>query len=123
MKMILLIDDSESYRFLLKEELSEEGYEVIPAGSIEEVFSKFKRAKPDMLVLEVRQQDVKEETLEKLKERYPEIPWIGHSTLIQCPDEFKKWVNFYLSKSPNMDGIKELIRGIRGGEKNHAAHC
>jgi len=77
MKIVLLIDDSESYRFLLQEELSEEGYEVIPAGSIEEVFSKFKRAKPDMLVLEVRQQDVKE----------------------------------------------ELIRGIQGGEKNHAAHC
>ena len=34
MKMILYIDDSESYRFLLQEELSEEGFRVFTASGI-----------------------------------------------------------------------------------------
>ena len=112
MKIVLLTDASQNDRFLLQEELSEEGYEVIPANSIEEVLSKFKEIKPDLLMLEVKQKDVKEETLEKTKEHYPDIPLIGHSPYIQCPSEFQRWINFYLSKSSETDGIKELRRGL-----------
>jgi CheY-like chemotaxis protein len=41
MKTILYIDNSESYRFLLQEELSEEGFEVVAASSMEEALSKW----------------------------------------------------------------------------------
>jgi DNA-binding NtrC family response regulator len=112
MKTILLIDDCESYQFLLQEELSEEGYEVITASRVEDVLSESKGIKPDLLILELRQRDVKEETFEKIRELYPHIPLIGHSTLVQCPSEFQKWMNFYISKSSETDGIKELIRSL-----------
>jgi DNA-binding NtrC family response regulator len=89
MKIVPLMDASENDRFLLQEEFSEEGTEVIPANSIEEVLSKFEKIQPDLLISEVRQKDVKEETLEKIKEHWPDIPLIGHSTSIQCQVNFR----------------------------------
>jgi len=42
MKTILCVDDSESHRFLLREELSEEGFQVVTASCNEEVLSEFR---------------------------------------------------------------------------------
>lgn len=112
MKKILFIDDSESFRFLLKEELSEEGYKVVTANSNEEVLSKYREFSPDLIILELRQKNVKEESFEQLKKQYPNIPWVGYSTLNQCPEEFKKWVHFYLQKSWETEGLKGLIRNV-----------
>jgi len=112
-KTILYIDESESYRFLLKEELTEEGYKVLTARSREEALSKFKGAKPSLIILEFRQKDVGEESFKKLKEEYSDILWIGYSTFIRCPDEFKRWINFYLPKSGDTDELKALIKCIR----------
>jgi hypothetical protein len=39
MKTNLCIGESEGYRFLLKEEFSEESYPIVPAESIEEALS------------------------------------------------------------------------------------
>lgn len=90
MKTILYIDESESLRFLIKEKLSEEGYKVITASSNEEALSKFKRAKPSLIILELIQKNGGEGLLKRLKEQYTNIPWIGYSTFIRCPDEFRK---------------------------------
>jgi len=109
MKTILFIDDSESHRFLLEEELSEEGYKVVTANNIEEVLSKRTDFNPDLVILELRQRNANEESLVKLKKQYPNTPWIGYSTFTQCPEEFKKWVLFYLQKSSEPEGLKGLI--------------
>lgn len=113
MKTILYIDNSESHRFLLQEALSEEGYELFASGSIEEALSQFTDVEPDLLILELRQEDAKEENFQKLKKQYPDIPWIGYSTFAQCPGEFSEWVDFYLTKSSETDGIKNLIKALR----------
>jgi len=112
MKAILYIDDSESYRFLLQEELSEEEYQVVTAESIEETLSQLGGINPDLIILELRQKRFREGGFEKLKDRYPGIPWIGYSTFSHCPDEFKKWVNYYLPKSSDIDILKELIKNL-----------
>jgi CheY-like chemotaxis protein len=57
MKKILHIDESESNRLLQKEDLSEEGYAVVPATSNEMALSDSRRAKPDLLILELRQRN------------------------------------------------------------------
>jgi len=112
MKTILCIDDSESHRFLLREELSEEGYKVVTANNIEEVLSKHTDFNPDLVILELRQRNANEESLVKLRKQYPNTPWIGYSTFTQCPEEFKKWVQFYLPKSCEIDELKGLIKCI-----------
>jgi len=74
---------------------------------------KFKRAKPSLIILEFRQKNVEEESFKRLKDQYPNIPWVGYSTFIRCPDEFRKWIDFYLPKSGVIDELKTLIRCIR----------
>jgi len=110
MKTILFIDDTESHRFFLQEELSEEGYKVVTASSNEEVLSKYREFCPDLIILEQRQRNARERSFKELKKQYPNIPWIGYSTFTQCPEEFRKWVQFYLPKSCEMEGLKGLIK-------------
>jgi len=112
MKTILYIDNSESYRFLLQEELSEEGFEVVAASSMEEALSKWPRINPDFVILELRQKILDVKSFEKLRKRYPGIPCIGHSTYSECPSEYKEWVDYYLPKLPQSDGLKELIKSL-----------
>jgi DNA-binding response OmpR family regulator len=50
MKTILFIDESEGHHFLLQEELSEAGYEVLTANEIEEVLSKWGDFNPDLSI-------------------------------------------------------------------------
>jgi DNA-binding NtrC family response regulator len=112
MKTILYIDHSESWKFLLQEELSEEGYQVVTAGSIDEALAKWGEIKPDLIILELRQKRFIKENFEHLKEQYPDIPWIGFSTFFQCPSEYKKWIDYYMPKLPQTDGIKKLIKDL-----------
>ena len=112
MKTILYIDHSESWKFLLGEELSEEGYKVVTANNIEEALSKGRDINPNLIILELRQKRFEGESFEDLKKQFPDIPWIGYSTFFQCPSEYKKWVDYYLPKWPQMEGIKSLVRGL-----------
>lgn len=110
MKTVLIIDGSESHRFLLKEELSEEGFKVVMANNNDEVLSEYREFNLDLIIMELRQKDVSEESFKELKRVYPNIPWIGYSTFIHCPDEFKKLVHFYFPKSSEIAGLKRLIK-------------
>jgi len=112
MKTILYIDHSESWKFLLQEELEEEGYQIVTAGSIEEALSALNGVTPDLIILELRQKRFFRENLENLKKKYPNIPWIGFSTFYQCPNEYKEWVDHYLQKLPRTSEIKKLIKGL-----------
>ncbi len=112
MKTILYIDHSESYKVLLQEELSEEGHRVITVNNIEEALSKKREIQPDLIILELRQKILDAKSFEKLRKRYPGIPCIGHSTYSECPSEYKEWVDYYLPKLPQSDGLKELIKSL-----------
>lgn len=112
MKQILYIDNSESHRLLLQEVLSEEGYEVFTSDSVQNALSGFPGLKPDLLILELRQEDAKKENFQKLKRRYQEIPWVGYSTIAECPSEFSEWIDFYFTKSSETDEIKNLIKAL-----------
>jgi DNA-binding NtrC family response regulator len=112
MKTILYIDHSESWKFLLQEELTEEGYHVVTTGSIEEALPELNGINADLIILELRQKRFIKENLENLRRKYPYIPWIGYSTFFQCPREYKEWIDYYIPKLPQTDGIKKLIKGL-----------
>jgi len=112
MKAILYIDHSESHRLLLQEELSQEGFHVVTASSMEEALSTWKEVNPGLVILELRQNRLSEDAFEKLRSKYPGILWIGYSTYLQCPEEFERWIHFYVSKSSKTEEIKTLIRRV-----------
>jgi DNA-binding NtrC family response regulator len=111
-KTILFIDESESHRFLLSEELAEVGYKVVTAASPDEALSRHGNTKTDLLILELRQKTTPQEGLERLKKAYSNIPWVEYSTFDQCPDSFKKWIHFYQSKSSEIQALKNLIESL-----------
>jgi len=92
--------------------LSETGYKVATANGIEEVLSEYRDFNPDLIILELRQMNAEERCLAELKKQYPNIPWVRYSTFTQCPEEFKKWVHFYLQKSWETEGLKRLIKNF-----------
>ena len=83
---------------------------MVTVGSIEEALYELSGINPDLIILELRQKRFIKENFENLKKKYPDIPWIGYSTFYQCPNEYKEWVDHYLPKSPQIDGIKKLIK-------------
>ena len=109
MKTILIIDSFENHRYLLQEEIKEAGYRVITAGDIREVLSNPQAGKPDLIVVEVSRMNGHVEILDELKVKCSYIPWVGYSTWNHCPEKYKKWVNFYLPKSSDLDPLKRLI--------------
>jgi len=82
------------------------------AGSIEEALSELNGVNADLIIFELRQKRFIKENLENLRKKHPDIPWIGYSTFFQCPREYKEWIDHYIPKLPQTDGIKKLIKGL-----------
>ena len=53
MKKVLVVDDSEFMRQVLKNILKDEGYEIIETGDGEEAVEQFKVEKPDLVLLDI----------------------------------------------------------------------
>jgi two-component system response regulator HydG len=85
MQKILVIDDDKDLCFLLKQFLSRKGYEVTVKYSGEEALEYLQNAKPDLIICDLRLEDIDGITLlEKVKQKYLELPVIiitGHSDI------------------------------------------
>jgi CheY-like chemotaxis protein len=110
MAKIIFIDNSEPHRFLIQEELGEAGHEVAAASDHEDALLRCGDLKVDAVILELRQKNIGWRTFEKLRRQHPGARFIGYSTFPECPDQFIQWVDFYVSKSANMDPLKDLMR-------------
>ncbi|MCK5707670.1 MAG: response regulator [Candidatus Aureabacteria bacterium] len=67
-KLVLVIDDQEDLRFILKFDLQKNGYEVIQAGSGEEGIEKARTSRPDIILLDRKMPGIDGvETCRKLK--------------------------------------------------------
>jgi len=110
---ILYIDQSESHRLLMQMELSEEGFQVFTAENMEEAIAKWRTIDPDLIILELRQNRLNGEVFERLRGKYPKVRWIGYSTYFQCPEEFAKWIDFYLPKTTRIEEMKTVIQRLR----------
>jgi len=112
MAKIIFIDNSEHHRFLIQEELGEEGHEVVAVRVNEDILLKYRDLKVDAIILELRQKNVGRNTFEKLRKQYPAAQFIGYSTFPECPDRFRQSVDVYIPKSSNMDPLKDLMRDV-----------
>lgn len=68
MKKIMVVDDEESLRELVKAIFSQEGYEVIDASSGQECLDKLKTEKPDLILMDMMMPGMSgRETTERLR--------------------------------------------------------
>lgn len=112
MKKILLVDDEEGIQMLYREELEEDGYEVISAFTGEEGLKKFKEESPDLVILDIQMPGMNGiETLRQMKMANPKLPVILSSAYNEYKQDLGAWASdAYVVKSSNINDLKEAVR-------------
>ncbi len=112
---ILVVDDDLSILRLYKEELEEDGYEVVTASNGVEAIERFETEKPDLVTLDIQLPDVDGiKLLRQMKEKRPRLPIIM-STAYDYRDDFSVWASeAYIVKSSDLAEFKATIKRLVG---------
>lgn len=110
---ILIVDDEEHILRLYREELQDEGYDVITASNGQEAVEKFEKESPDLVTLDIRMPDVDGIVLlRQLKEKKPRMPIIM-LTAFDYRDDFSVWASdAYVVKSSDITELKATIKRL-----------
>ena len=110
---LLVVDDDLNIQRLYKEELEEEGYEVVIAATGKEALEMFAKEKFDIVTLDILMPDIDGiSLLRKMKEQRPEIPIIM-STAYDYRDDFAVWASeAYIVKSSDLGELKSTIKKL-----------
>jgi DNA-binding response OmpR family regulator len=110
---ILIVDDDLHIQRLYKEELEEEGYEVVIASNGKEAIELFDSEVPDLVTLDILLPDVDGiRLLRQMKEKRPKVPIIM-STAYDYRDDFAVWASeAYIVKSSDLDDLKATIKKL-----------
>lgn len=108
---LLIVDDDANVQRLYKEELEEEGYDVILAATGKSALDKFETEKPDLVTLDILLPDIDGiSLLRKMKEQRPDVP-ILMSTAYDYRDDFAVWASEeYIVKSSDLSELKKQIK-------------
>ena len=110
---ILVVDDDLHIQKLYKEELEEEGYEVVIAGSGTQAMDLFIKEDPDLVTLDILMPDVDGiKLLRQMKEKKPRLPIIM-STAYDYRDDCAVWASeAYIVKSSDLNELKSTIKRL-----------
>jgi len=116
MSRILIVDDEKNIRTLFRDELEEDGFEVETAGSGREALEKIAAQRPDLVVLDIRMEDMTGlEVLEVLRQTDTQLPVIMCTAVRGLQDDFTIWdsrVSDYITKPVDLDDLKAKIKKI-----------
>ncbi len=110
---VLIVDDDEHIIRLYKEELEEEGYEIVIAKTGAQALEVFQQENPDLVTLDILIPDMDGITLlRKMKEMRPRVPIIM-STAYDYRDDFAVWASeAYIVKSADLTELKGKIKEL-----------
>ncbi|MCX5816641.1 MAG: response regulator [Proteobacteria bacterium] len=111
---ILVVDDEENIRFLLKEELEDEGYLVELASNGFEAIDKVKGTKFDVIVMDIKMPGMDGiQALNEIKNMIKEQPVILCSAYGEFKQDFSSWISdAYVVKSADTSELKQTIKNI-----------
>ena len=117
MKKILLIEDEELLRILYREELQEEGYEVLLAADGIEGLKILEKTKVDLVITDLHMPRMGGlDTLSHilgLRRKLPVIIYTGHP---EYKTNFMSWsADAYLIKSSDLSELKAKIKELTSG--------
>jgi len=114
---ILVVDDDLHIQKLYKEELEEEGYEVVVAESGIKAMELFAQENFDLVTLDILMPDIDGiKLLRQMKEKKPRLPVIM-STAYDYRDDFAVWASeAYIVKSADLDELKSTIKKLLSKE-------
>lgn len=110
---ILIVDDDLHIQRLYKDELEEEGYEIVVASTGKDALELFEKENPDIVTLDILMPDIDGiSLLRKMKELKPAIPIIM-STAYDYRDDFAVWASeAYIVKSADLKELKTTIKKL-----------
>ena len=122
---ILVVDDEKNIRLLLKEEMTDEGYDVILAESGAKALDMIKSEKPDLVTLDIKMPGEDGLTiLRKIRETEYDLPVIICSAYSVYKSEFSAVAaNHYVVKSSNFDELKNKIKEILSCVESTGSEC
>jgi DNA-binding NtrC family response regulator len=114
MSRLLVVDDEANIRLLYTEELTEEGYEVVTAGTIAEATDKLQEGVFDLAVLDIKLKNESGiELLQQLVKDRHNMPVILCSAFSCYKDDFSAWLaDGYVVKSGDLTELKQEIARI-----------
>lgn len=118
-KKILIVDDEKNIRFLLKEEMTDEGYDVILAENGAVALEMIDSEKPDLVTLDIKMPGEDGlSVLRKIREKDYDLPVIICSAYSVYKSDFSAVAaNHYVVKSSNFDELKAKIKEILNYEE------
>ena len=116
MKKILIVDDEENIRFLFKEELEDEGFEVDLAKNGEEALEKIPQFRPDLITLDIKMPGLDGiETLKRIREKERRLPVVLCSAYGEYKQDITTWASdAYVVKCADLTELKVTIRRLLG---------
>jgi CheY-like chemotaxis protein len=113
---LLIVDDEENIRFLFKEELEEEGYEVDVASNGLEALEKINGIAFDLVILDIKMPGMNGiQALNEIKNINKDLPVILCSAYGEFKQDFSSWASDgYVVKSADTKELKQTIKDILG---------
>jgi DNA-binding response OmpR family regulator len=108
---ILCVDDDHSLLQLYRDELSDEGYEVILAKNGKEALAKFSKERPHLVITDIRMPIMNGiETLNAVLGKNRQVPVIINTAYPQYKENFMTWgADAYVVKSSDLTELKQKI--------------
>jgi DNA-binding response OmpR family regulator len=114
MKTILIVDDEKNLLKLYEKEFTEEGYQVLTAGSGLEALQKLDQALIDLVILDLRMPVLNGvDTLKKIMESDAKPPLIINSAYSSYKDNYLTWAaEAYVVKSSDLTELKTKAKTV-----------
>ncbi len=111
---VLVVDDEENIRHIIRDILEDEGYTVITAPNGVKALNTVKLKHPDIVILDIWMPGIGGmEVLQQLRMDYPEIVVIvitGHGTVDTAVSALKLGAFDYIEKPLSMDKIISIVK-------------
>jgi DNA-binding NtrC family response regulator len=123
MAKLLVVDDEANIRLLYAQELSDEGYEVVTAGTALEAVEKLEGADFDLVVLDIKLKNESGiELLQRIVKERHTLPVILCTAFSCYKDDFSAWLaDGYVVKSSDMQELKDEIKRVLAKRQKSAA--
>jgi two-component system, response regulator, stage 0 sporulation protein F len=114
MKTILVVDDDDAIRTLLKDELLDEGYNVLTASNAREALKMVAEEPLDLVILDIRMPGMDGlEALPRILGLKEGLPVILNSAYTQYQESFMSWAaDAYVVKSSDLSELKAKVKEL-----------